>query len=331
MTTTPPRRRGAALTAAILSVTLVLTACGSADSAGGSGDNAGAKSDETRTVKAGNGDIKIPAAPQRVVTIGNTDLPFIDMGGKPVGVTEVAESELSLLPADQRATFEKATKLGQEVDLEKVASLKPDLIMVQIPDAEFEKIKQQLTSIAPTVFWSLDTEWKALAESLAEAGNVKDVLGKQKADFEGRVAKMKQTYADAIKNTKFVNLDRYSNSDPGTYVIADIGCVEIAQDDIGFNFPKAAAGSDPLAYTALPFEQIAKLSEYNVITYPADANGKVTEVFAPVVETNTWKALPTVQSGQALGVFCPGNNSYGAVLRYLDSLDKALATLPAKK
>ncbi len=48
----------------------------------------------------------------------------------------------------------------------------------------------------------------------------------------------------------------------------------------------------------------------------------------PVVETNTWKALPAVNSGHALGVFCPGNNSYGAVLQYLDSLDRALATLP---
>jgi iron complex transport system substrate-binding protein len=327
MTTTPLRRRGAALTAAILSVALVLTACGSADD---SGDNAGGQNGETRTVNAGNGAIKVPAAPQRVVTIGNTDLPFIDMGGKPVGVTGVDESELSLLPAEQRATFEKATNLGDEVDLEKVASLKPDLILVQIPDAEFKKIEQQLGSIAPTVFWGLDTEWKELAEAIAEAGNVKDALSQQKADFEGHIAKMKQTYSDVIKNTKFVNLDRYANSDPGTFVIADIGCVEIAQDDIGLNFPKAAAGADPLAYTALPFEQLATLSKYDVITYPADAKGQPTEVFAPVVQTNTWKALPTVQSGHALGVFCPGNNSYGSVLRYLDSLDTALATLPAK-
>ncbi|NNN36169.1 ABC transporter substrate-binding protein [Streptomyces sp. S3(2020)] len=328
MTTTPQRRRGAALTAAILSAALVLTACGSDDD---SGDNAGGKTAETRTVKAGNGAIKVPAAPKRVVTIGNTDLPYIDMGGKPVGVTGVAESELSLLPEEQRATFEKATNLGDEVDLEKVASLKPDLILVQIPDAEFKKIEKQLKAIAPTVFWGLDTEWKTLADAIAEAGNVKEALAQQKADYEARVTKMKQTYADLIKSTKFVNLDRYSNSDPGTFVIADIGCVEIAQDDIGLNFPKAAAGADPLAYTSLPFEQLTKLSKYNVITYPADAEGQPTEAFAPVVETNTWKALSTVKSGDALGVFCPGNNSYGAVLRYLDSLNTALATLPAKK
>lgn len=86
-----------------------------------------------------------------------------------------------------------------------------------------------------------------------------------------------------------------------------------------------------MAYASLPFEQLTKLSQYDVITYPADSKGQPTAVFAPVVGTNTWKALPAVTSGRALGVFCPGNNSYGAVLRYLDSLDKALATLPAKK
>ncbi|GAA0621560.1 ABC transporter substrate-binding protein [Kribbella sandramycini] len=329
MTTTPLKRRGAAAAAAVLSLALVLTACGGGDDK--SGAATGDKAAETRTVTAANGAVTIPAAPQRVVTIGNTDLPFIDMGGKPVGVTGVPDSDLALLPPEQRATWEKAENLGDEVDLEKVAALKPDLILVQIPDAEFKKMEKQLTTIAPTVFWGLDTEWKALAEGLGEAGNVKDALGKQKAEFEGDVAKMKQTYADVIKNTKFVNLDRYSNSDPGTYVIGDIGCVEIAQDDVGLNFPKAPAGKDPLAYESLPFEQLSKLSQYDVITYPADDKGQATQVFAPVVATNTWKALPTVTSGRALGVFCPGNNSYGAVLRYLDSLDKALATLPAKK
>lgn len=329
MSTTPLRGRSAALTAAVLSFALVLTACGGGDDkAGGTTEDTAAK---THTVTAGNGAVEIPTAPQRVVTIGNTDLPFIDMGGAPVGVTGVPDSDLNLLPEEQRATFKKATNLGDEVDLEKVAALTPDLILVQIPDAEFKKIEKQLATIAPTVFWGLDTEWKALAEGLAEAGNVKDALSKQKADFEGHVAKMKQTYADLIKTTKFVNLDRYSNSDPGTYVVADIGCVEIAQDDVGLNFPKAPAGKDPLAYTSLPFEQLSKLSQYNVITYPADDKGQPTEVFAPVVDTNTWKALPLVTSGHALGIFCPGNNSYGSVLRYLDSLDKALATLPANK
>ncbi|HMR48996.1 MAG TPA: ABC transporter substrate-binding protein [Arachnia sp.] len=340
--TTPRRtRRAAAAAAAILSATLVLTACGS-DPEETPADNTGATSQtptgdagtasETRTITADNGTIEVPANPQRIVTIGNTTLTFIDLGGKPVGVTEVRDSALSLIPEDQQATYAAATVLASsadEVDMEQLASLEPDLILAQFPATEFEPLQKQLESIAPTAFWGLDVEWKALADGLAEAGNVGDALSAQKAEFERRVAEIQETYRTLIDDTAFVEVTRWSNADPGTFSITDFGCVEIARDDIGMNFPEAAEGEDPLGWTALPFEQISSLSDYDVITYPVDAEGNPTEAFQPVVETNTWKELPEVKSGHALGVFCPGNSTYGPVLRYLDSLDAALATLPA--
>ncbi|MFD4636479.1 ABC transporter substrate-binding protein [Lentzea sp. NPDC058436] len=323
MTMTPLRRL-----AALLSAALVLSACGSG------GDNTATAPAQTRTVKAGNGSVEVPADPKRVVTIGNTTLPFIDMGGSPVGVTEVTASELGLIPEDQKAKFTAATNVGasgDQVDMEKLAALKPDLILAQLPDSEFQQIEKQLKSIAPTLYWGLDTEWKALAGSIAEAGNVTAALGAQQEEFKKKIAKIQETYREVIGGTSFVNVDRWESSDPGTFSVADFGCVEIAQDDIGMKFPKAAEGQDPLGWTSLPFEQIAELAKYDVITYPVDADGKAKPAFAPVVETNTWKALPAVSSGRALGLFCPGNNSYQPVLRYLDSLDRALATLPAKK
>jgi len=287
----------------------------------------------TRQVEADNGTIEIPANPQRIVTIGNTTLPFIDLGGKPVGVTAESDSDVERLPEDQQATYASATILAasaDEVDMEQLASLQPDLILVQIPGGEFELIEKQLEAIAPTVFYGLGTEWKALADGIAEASNMTDGLSEQKAAFEARLAAIQEKYGDIIDNTSFVDVIRWSSSDPGTFAIADIGCSEIARDEVGLNLPEAAEGADPLAWTSLSFEQLGELSEYDVITYPVDAEGQPTEPFAAVVETNTWKALPAVTSGRALGLFCPGNNSYGAVLQYLDSLDRALATLPTQ-
>ena len=326
MSMTPHRRRATALATGLLSAVLALTACGG-------GDPDDATDVETRTVEADNGPVEVPVAPQRVVTIGNTTLPFIDMGGEPMAVTEVSASERALIPEAQQATYEAATVLASSadaVDMEELAGLDPDLILAQFPTSEFEPLEARLKTIAPTVFWGLDVEWKALADGLAEAGNVSDALGEQKTAFEEQVAEMQTTYSEIIADTSFVNVDRWSSSDAGTFSISDFGCVEIAQGDLGMDFPQAAEGEDPLGWTSLPFEQIAELSEYDVITYPVDAAGNPTEAFAPVAETNTWQALPAANNGHALGLFCPGNNSYGSVLQYLDSLEAALATLPTE-
>lgn len=69
------------MAAALLSVSLVLTACG-----GSGGDSAGAGG-QTRKVEADNGTVEVPADPQRVAVLGNAVLPYLDLGGKPVGVT----------------------------------------------------------------------------------------------------------------------------------------------------------------------------------------------------------------------------------------------------
>jgi iron complex transport system substrate-binding protein len=315
----PPGRRPTALAAVFLSVSLVFTLATSASA------------QDIRTVEADNGAIEVPSDPQRVAAIGYASLPYIDLGGEPLGVTTMRASALNLLPEDQRAIFNSATNLGPsggEVDLEKLASLQPDLILANMPNGDFEQIRAQLEAIAPTVFYGLGADWKDLADGFAEASNLADSLDQQKQEFANRVANIQETYRDIIEDTAFVTLDRYGASDPGTFVITHIGCVEIAQDEVGLNLPPHEEGNNGVTQS---FEQIGELSNYDVILYPVDAQGQPTEPFAPVVATNAWNLLPAVNSGRALGVFCPGNNSYGSVVRYLDSLDSALATLPTNE
>jgi iron complex transport system substrate-binding protein len=245
---------------------------------------------ETRTIEADNGSIEIPAIPQRIATIGNTKLPFIDIGGKPIAVTAESDSDVARLSGDQQSTYQSSTILAasaDEVDMEKLASLAPDLILVQVPRGEFEQIRQQPEAIAPTVFYGLDTDWKALADGIADAGNMAEALSAQKAEFETRLAGIQQKYGEIIADTSFVDVNRWSSSDPGTFAIADIGCSEIGRDEVGIDYPESAEGADPLAWTSYSFEQLGELAAYDVITYPVGAYGQPTEPFKPVVETNT--------------------------------------------
>jgi iron complex transport system substrate-binding protein len=332
MTKTPLRRRAATVAAAALSVTLLLAACGDdGDSDSAADTTTGDATSGTRSVEAVNGTIEIPGDPQRIVTIGNTTVPFLDLGGEPVGVTEISDSELAALPADQKATYEGAVNIGgDEIDLEELAGLEPDLILVQFHSSDWDEVGTQLEAVAPTVYWGLDTEWKDFSDAIADAANLTEGLSEHKAAFDEKVSGIQDKHGDIIDGTSFVDVSRGDWNDPGTFYIADIGCSEIARDDIGLDLPEAPEGEDPLAYTALPFEQISSLAEYDVITYPVDAEGNPIEPFQAVIDTNTWQALPAVSSGHAIGVFCPNNNSYGPVLQYLNSLDAALAALPTE-
>jgi iron complex transport system substrate-binding protein len=317
------RRRGAALAAAILSAALVLTGCGS--DGNDSGDTAG----ETRTVKADNGSIEVPTDPQRVVAIGNATLPFIDVGGKPVGVTfSPGTPTLETVPKEYRATFEAATDLGpsgSEVDLEKLASLKPDLILAVFLQDDFDQVGEQLQSIAPTVFYNNTTEWRTTAAGIAGASNEADALDDKVAEFEKRLTNIKQTYAEIIEDSTFVAVNRYASSEAGTIAIDSMGCEEILKEDVGLDLNNLSSAE------SLSFEQVGELSEYDVVLYPVDDEDQALEPFAPVVATNSWQALPAVKSGYALGVFCPTSLSYGGVAQYLDSFETALATLAAKE
>src|SRR5262245_20394942 len=123
--TSRPSRRRAALATVVVTAALALTACGGDDddsAAGTTSDNDSGS--DTRSVEADNGTIEVPADPRQVATIGNTTLPFIDLGGEPIGVTAEADSDVARLPEDQQATYASATLLAasaDEVDMEQLA------------------------------------------------------------------------------------------------------------------------------------------------------------------------------------------------------------------
>src|SRR3712207_691603 len=119
----------------------VLALCGGLAACGGSGDDGSAPVVEPSsasgafplTIENEFGTTEIPAEPQRVVTVGFNDQDFVlALGVTPVGEREnLGEYDATtrpwaeeLLPAEDIPTVG-----GQEINLEAVAALEPDLIV----------------------------------------------------------------------------------------------------------------------------------------------------------------------------------------------------------
>jgi len=129
----------------LLALPALLAACG-----GGSAPLATAP-DTTRSVTHAAGTTEVPADPQRIVTTTdqNALLPLLELGVKPVG-------SAGLLAPDGTTRFRRTegfdtsgitfTGAYGEPNLEKVASLQPDLIVGYEFDEDYYK---DLSAIAP--------------------------------------------------------------------------------------------------------------------------------------------------------------------------------------
>lgn len=321
MTGIPPRRHTAALVTALASAALALTACGSNNT---STDNAtSTAASGTRQVKADNGTIAVPADPQRVAVIANAVLPYLNLGGKPIAVTDPGSTNLSDLTSDQLAAYKAATVLGtgsSDLDMEKLAALKPDVIVVGLPVDTYAKLEGQLTAIAPTVELGFTSDWKFRTDALAEATNRVAANDKQKAQYDELVTQIKQKYGDKLKSAKVVEAYRTASNSPGQFGINTSLCAEVVRDEGIVDFASTKE--------SVSFEQISSLATYDLILYNAGLDGKPNDAMSPLMATAAWKALPAVQSGHAQPVYCPWGRSFGYMSEYLQGLEQALATLP---
>jgi iron complex transport system substrate-binding protein len=150
-----PRRPVRALAlAGVLSAVAGLTACGGDEeeaeaSATASTDGAFAVSIENKF-----GTTEIEAEPQRVVTVGFNDEDFVlALGVTPVGVRQLlGDYDAPTRPwaQDQLDGAELPTVGGEEIDVEAVAALEPDLI-VGVYSFMDQAVYDQLSGIAPTL------------------------------------------------------------------------------------------------------------------------------------------------------------------------------------
>jgi iron complex transport system substrate-binding protein len=333
------RHRLSAVLLAMLLVTLaLLTACGSNKTAEPSASSsakpsASAAAPATASAPSGAeatieiehymGKTKVPANPQRVVVLVNDAVEAtLALGIKPVGMVKAwgVNDKYDHLK-DQ---LEGTEIIGDEnqPNLEAISALKPDLIIGN--KLRQEKIYDQLSSIAPTVFSErTNSDMSKNFKLYAQALN-REAEGAQKlAEFEKHVSDLKAKLGDKanakISLVRFYLEDKvrlyYHDTFPGG-ILKQVGLQrpdsqnkEEFADIIGKERIPEADG-DYLFYFTLE-----------------DAKGQTSATEKAWLEDSLWKNLNAVKQGKAIKVNDGVWNSSGGIIAanlMLDDLEKYL-------
>lgn len=187
--------------AAVLLATALLAGCGGAKTGGPSQPLQAPPADAAHTVKHAMGQSTVPAEPKRVVVLDTGELDIaLALGVKPVGaVIAGAESQFPEYLKDRTDGIVKVGTVSQP-NLEAIAALQPDLILSS--KVRHEKIYDQLSAIAPTVFAeTTGYTWKENVALYAEALGKSAEAAQAMAQYDQRLKEFRETMGDRLADT----------------------------------------------------------------------------------------------------------------------------------
>ena len=167
-------RSAHSLSAFTLVGVLALSACGT-----GGDDSAPGEDAETRTVQGANGNVEIPASPERIAVLWRPTLAAVTQLGHDVVGTlgspgEADQGLAPFLPEDMDGadlTLVTSSPAEGDVNIEELANTEPDLILgVSTAVGAQTEILDSLEAIAPTVLleWEGTGSWRGHLEEVAE-------------------------------------------------------------------------------------------------------------------------------------------------------------------
>ncbi|GAY09572.1 iron-siderophore ABC transporter substrate-binding protein [Pseudonocardia sp. N23] len=312
---------------------LVLAACGSGSSGGSSTPTTGGSGGTfPATVTHKFGTTTVPAAPQRVVSLGYTDQDAIlALGVVPVGVREFTGDQPSATwPwAQPKLDGQTPTVLPVgDVSTEAIAALRPDLI-VGISAGLTQETYATYSKIAPTIaqpagFVDYGTPWQDATTLTGKALGKTAEADKLIADTDAGFVTAKSTYPALVG--KSVAAVRPSSADNASFFVW--GSQDLRGrflESLGMTIP---AEFDTLAgsnfYATISTEQLSKLDQADVVVL----------VTASAQERQAFESLPGYGNLKAVQqnkiIVLDDDESAALSFSSVLSLPSVLETLPAK-
>jgi iron complex transport system substrate-binding protein len=282
---------------------------------------------DVRIVEHAMGNTEITGTPQKIVVLYNGMVDItLALGVKPVGAVESwLQKPFYDYLKDQ---MEGVTNLGEEgqPNLEAIAALQPDLIIGSV--LRDEKIYDQLSKIAPTVFSESVFDWKENMTLAAKA------LGKEaedlafKAEWDKKVADIQTQMGDKLAETE-VSIVRF---DPDHSRIYYTGFAGTILAEVGFARPENQI-SEEWGIKLTTKESIPEMNGDVIFDITSDwlGDGAVYKTKEDWTNHPLWKNLDAVKNEQVFEVDAITWNMSGGATAAMMMLDDLYTIFNLKK
>ncbi|MFJ6071301.1 ABC transporter substrate-binding protein [Streptomyces sp. NPDC093065] len=319
----PSRRSLVPSVAAVAAGALLLTGCGD-----DGGDDAGGQNASTRQITDATGRaVDVPTEPKKVVTLSEPTLDAaLALGVEPVGATAGrGQQGVSAYLADKADKVQVVATVA-EADMEKLAALQPDLILLDETTAVKKEVSK-LESIAPTVVTAkLNEDWKKAFSATADALNRKSEAEKLLSGFDADVSAAKGKLganAGAV-----VSVVRWQNKAPSV-VGRGVGHVGATLTALGLDRPKDQRGVGTGHSEPVSLEKLATIDGDWLFFGTLGEKTDGEKAYAEARQAPNFGRLKAEREGHVVVVQGSAWNSAGGPLAariVLDDLTKALTS-----
>ncbi|MED4225365.1 iron-siderophore ABC transporter substrate-binding protein [Neobacillus cucumis] len=300
----------------------LLAACGGTDEKTTAKSETPKTTDEkSYTVKHAMGSTTIKGTPKRVVILTNEGTEaLLALGVKPVGAVQSFTGNPWYKHIADKMKGVKVVGLESEVNVEAIAALKPDLIIGN--KMRQEKIYDQLSAIAPTVFAeTLRGDWKENFKLYAKALNKVDKGNEVIQKYNSRIASLKEKLGDKTKMK--VSMVRFMAGQVRIYHKDTFSGVIL--NDLGFARPESQDKND-FAELNVTKERIPAMDGDILFYFTYDTgDGKGSELEKEWIADPLFKNLEVAKKGEVHKVSDSIWNTAGGVLAanlMLDDIEK---------
>jgi len=305
----------------VLLFVFVLSGCGNNSQESTESSVEKQETTEGYSVEHAMGTTKLEKTPEKVVILTNEGTEaLLALGVKPVGAVQSWTGDPWYEHIENE--MEGVTSVGMEGEpsLETIASLEPDLIIGN--KMRHEKIYEQLSAIAPTVFAEdLRGDWKKNFELYAKAVNKEEEGKKVIQDFDNRVTDLQTKLGDRLQ--KEVSIVRFMTGDVRIYHKDTFSGVIL--DQLGFARPESQ-DVDDFAEKNVTKERMPAMDGDIIFYFSYETgDGEATKLEEEWINDPLFQNLSAVKAGNVQKVSDAIWNTAGGVIAanlLLDDIEK---------